>query len=133
MLDAVLASDADAVGLGELQNRPQAGRRGDDYCGCGIRVNPCRFWTAVRDRWSAHTGAEPSAYLDLQLQVSRRRSLPRRVTPALLNAGWSQTDQTLISSLFWSMSREAGGSTQKSRQRGGPLSRGRFSVQKALS
>lgn len=111
VMDAVLASHADAVGLGELQSLPKAGWMGEDYCGCGVHVHQCQFWTAVRERWSAETGAEAEDYLDLQRKVSRLRQLPRLLAPSLLRGAWFGPYRDLTTALLRAIAREAGVST----------------------
>ena len=53
VLDAVLGSHEDAVGVGELCNLATAGWQNNEYCACGKPANSCEFWVAVRQLWEA--------------------------------------------------------------------------------
>ena len=76
VLNSILGNHEDAVGLGEFEKLLPVGWLGEDYCGCGIRVAECPFWSEVRCRWT-HGGGDVARYHQLSRRFQRLRQLPR--------------------------------------------------------
>lgn len=67
LLDTVLASHPDVVGVGELVNLHSAGWTSNEVCACGKLGTECNFWTAVRADWQRRVpGATVDGYVALQ-------------------------------------------------------------------
>ncbi|MCH2132769.1 MAG: sulfotransferase [Phycisphaerales bacterium] len=108
ILDSILGSHDDVIGLGELEKVHEAGWCGEDYCGCGERVRDCEFWTAVHDRWTGETSADSQRYMELQGRYTRVRQLPRVVAVSRRAAGPFGTYSRLTVALYEAVLREAG-------------------------
>ena len=54
MLDAILGSHSDMTSTGELINVASQGWINNEFCACGQPVNSCRFWQAMRDKWTQY-------------------------------------------------------------------------------
>ncbi len=67
LLDTVLASHPDVVGVGELLNLHSAGWTANEVCACGQLGTECSFWTSVRNVWQRRVpGATIAGYVVLQ-------------------------------------------------------------------
>ena len=75
ILDSILGSATNAIGLGELEKLHESGWLGSDYCGCGVKVNDCDFWTGVRRRWARNS--DLNSYIRMQSRYCRVRQVPR--------------------------------------------------------
>lgn len=70
LLDTVLASHADVVGVGELVNLHSAGWTSNEICACGQLGTECSFWTRVREAWQRRVPeATVEGYIALQKRV----------------------------------------------------------------
>lgn len=70
LLDTVLASHPDVVGVGELVNLHSAGWTSNEVCACGKLGTECSFWTRVREAWQRRAPeATVEGYVALQKRV----------------------------------------------------------------
>lgn len=69
LLDTVLASHPDVVGVGELTNLHSAGWTANEVCACGQLGTECHFWGRVRSGWQRRCpDATVEGYVALQKQ-----------------------------------------------------------------
>jgi len=67
LLDTVLASHPEVVGVGELVNLHSAGWTAKEICACGQLGTECGFWTRVREAWQRRCpDATVARYVALQ-------------------------------------------------------------------
>ena len=67
LLDTVLASHPDVVGVGELVNLHSAGWTSNEICACGQLGTACGFWMRVRAAWQRRAPeATVEGYIALQ-------------------------------------------------------------------
>src|SRR5712691_7528670 len=67
LLDTVLASHPEVVGVGELVNLHIAGWTAQEICACGQLGTECSFWTRVREAWQRRcSDATVEGYVALQ-------------------------------------------------------------------
>ena len=70
LLDTVLASHPDVVGVGELANLHRAGWTSNEVCACGKLGTECDFWTRVREGWQQRVPeATVEGYVGLQKRI----------------------------------------------------------------
>jgi len=70
LLDTVLASHPDVVGVGELVNLHSAGWTSNEVCACGKLGTECDFWTRVREGWQRRVPeATVEGYVALQKRI----------------------------------------------------------------
>ena len=70
LLDTVLASHPDVVGVGELVNLHSAGWTSNEVCACGKLGTECGFWTRVREAWQRRVPeATVEGYVALQKRI----------------------------------------------------------------
>lgn len=70
LLDTVLASHPDVVGVGELVNLHSAGWTSNEVCACGKLGTECDFWTRVRTAWQRRVPeATVESYVALQKRI----------------------------------------------------------------
>lgn len=70
LLDTVLASHPDVVGVGELVNLHSAGWTSNEVCACGKLGTECDFWTSVRAAWQRRVPeATVEGYVALQKRI----------------------------------------------------------------
>lgn len=91
LLDTVLASHPDVVGVGELVNLHSAGWTSNEVCACGKLGTECSFWTRVREAWQQRVPeATVEGYVALQKRVEffsglglmqMARMLRQRISP----------------------------------------------------
>ena len=91
LLDTVLASHPDVVGVGELTNLHSAGWTANEICACGKLGTECDFWTRVRVEWQRRCpDATVAGYVALQKKfeffqwfglVQIARMLRQRIAP----------------------------------------------------
>lgn len=80
LLDIMLSNHPDVVGVGELAKLHRSGwtNGADRRCACGLPINDCVFWRAVRGAWLDEVGSNGIArYCALQEQYQRYRPLTR--------------------------------------------------------
>lgn len=77
VLDSILGSHADAVGLGEFEKLPSVGWSGHDYCGCGVKVRNCSFWNDVRHHWIDRDDGDIDEFESLSCRYRHLRQIPR--------------------------------------------------------
>ena len=93
LLDTVLASHPDVVGVGELVNLHSAGWTSNEVCACGKLGTECDFWTRVREGWQRRVPeATVEGYVALQKRVElfsglglmqMARMLRQRISPTV--------------------------------------------------
>ncbi len=72
LLDTVLGSHPEVVGVGELVNLHRLGWLGGDFCACGRFASDCPFWSRVRQEWQRRIPfANVADYLRLQDRFER--------------------------------------------------------------
>lgn len=70
LLDTVLASHPEVVGVGELVNLHRAGWTANEVCACGKLGTECDFWTRVRAAWERRVSeATVAGYVALQQRL----------------------------------------------------------------
>lgn len=109
LLNAMLGSLDDTIGVGELVKLPQSGWTNGEYCACGETVNRCNLWREVRHDWSARTGSSVTELVSAQLAMERSWSWHRPV----LGIGRRQIDaySRLIGALYAAIAAASGKST----------------------
>lgn len=108
LLDTVLASHPDVVGVGELVNLHTAGWTSNEVCACGKLGTECDFWTRVREGWQRRVPeATVEGYVALQKRIEfftglglmqLARMLRQRISPtAEFQAYLRQTEALYLS------------------------------------
>ncbi len=69
LLDTVLASHSEVVGVGELANLHSAGWASNEICACGQLGSECGFWVRVRAAWQRRC---PEATVDGYVALQKK-------------------------------------------------------------
>lgn len=72
LLDTVLASHPEVVGVGEVTNLHSAGWTSNEVCACGKLGTECGFWTSVREEWQRRV---PDATVDGYVALQKKFEL----------------------------------------------------------
>jgi hypothetical protein len=88
VLDTILGNHPEIVSVGELCNLHRSGWQSNEYCACGQPGSDCGFWSQVRQRWEARTGASIADYIQLQREIEDFG--PRQ----WLKLGWDRLQRT---------------------------------------
>ncbi len=93
LLDTVLASHPEVVGVGELVNLHSAGWSSNEVCACGKLGTECGFWTRVREAWQRRCPESTVAgYVALQKKFELFRWFGVRNIFCLLRQQFARTD-----------------------------------------
>lgn len=109
LLDTVLASHPDVVGVGELVNLHSAGWTSNEVCACGKLGTECDFWTRVREGWQRRVPeATVEGYVALQKRIEfftglglmqLARMLRQRISPTAEFQSYLRQTEALYQSI----------------------------------
>lgn len=84
LLESLLGSLPNWLGVGETMHLPERGLRDDQRCGCGEAFSQCAFWRAVGTRaFGGWASVDVDRWLGLADRVDRNRNLPLLLRPTL--------------------------------------------------
>lgn len=77
LFERVLGELPQVCALGEVANLWQRMQRGDERCGCGVRLDSCDFWRAAGDHaFGGWHNVDLTRVRELQAAVERIRNIP---------------------------------------------------------